>query len=83
MSEIDTEIDASNDVKVDLLAPRKPHTEPVPARDRKRLMTISVPPALFAAIDAGAAAIGKTRSRFVCDMLVEAMEIVSGTKEPK
>lgn len=71
------------DFRIDNDTPSKPHLEPIPVRDRKRLMTISVPPALFAAIDNGAAAIGKTRSRFVCDMLVEAMEIVSGAKESK
>lgn len=66
----------TNNETIDNDTPSKPHLEPVPVRDRKRLMTISVPPALFAAIDTGAAAIGKTRSRFVCDMLVEAMELV-------
>lgn len=55
------------------LEPRKPHLESIPSRERKRLMTISVPPSLYAAIDAGTEASGKSRSRFVCEMLLAAM----------
>lgn len=56
------------------LEPRKPHLDPAPVRDRKRLMTISVPPSLYTTIDAGAEASGKSRSRFVCEMLLAAFQ---------
>jgi hypothetical protein len=63
--------------------PSKPHLEPIPVRDRKRLMTISVPLGLFKAIGVGAAITGKSRSRFACEILLAGIGVAINSKLAK